>query len=412
MSGGKPDIEPIGGPFLAQNNWGYVLNPTPGTQIITLKADGDSIVTIRNPHDPFEFFTIEARKQSNIGNSRFPVELGLLIWHTDSKVFTSNTREEMTPLHHYKHSIEQADGLFELENDIDLVIGGNAGDIFVPGSVFNNSSTPNANWWSGEQSDITIENIEFVGTDFIRFTITIPPIHEDHYPEINQGDWSLISATPPQVGYEAEKAFDSDITTYYHVPWGNTEPRSHDLIIDLNDLYIINEIYYTANSNTSPPWEGRIENYEIYLSEDGIDWGAPVATGSFFRTEIRQYILIPETTGRYLKFAAINSFDDDVRTSIAEINLRGYRSSEAGLNKNESLKSISVYPNPATDILHVYTKQNENYNLEVYNLKGALILTNSFNQETTIDLSEFNQGVYLIKFSSALKSETYRFVKI
>lgn len=412
MSGGKPDIEPIGGPFLAQNNWGYVLNPTPGTQIITLKADGDSIVTIRNPHDPFEFFTIEARKQSNIGNSRFPVELGLLIWHTDSKVFTSNTREEMTPLLHYKHSIEQADGLFELENDIDIVIGGNAGDIFVPGSVFTNSSTPNANWWSGEQSNITIENIEFVGTDFIRFTVTIPEIHEDHYPEINQDGWTLISATPPQVGYEGDKAFDGDITTYYHVPWGNTEPRSHDLIIDLNDLYTINEIYYTANSNTSPPWEGRIENYEIYMSEDGIEWGVPVATGTFFRTEIRQYILIPETIGRYLKFAAINSFDDDVRTSIAEINLRGYRTSEAGLIENEPLQAISIYPNPATDILHVYTKQNDNYNLEVYNLAGALILNTSFNQETTIDLSEFNQGVYLIKFSSANNSETYRFVKV
>ena len=177
-------------------------------------------------------------------------------------------------------------------------------------------------------------------------------------------------------------------------------------------MYTINEIYYTANSNTSPPWEGRIENYEIYFSEDGIDWDAPVATGTFFRTEIRQYILIPETTGRYLKFAAINSFDDDVRTSIAEINLRGYRTSEAGLIENEPLQAISIYPNPATDILQVYTKQNDNYNLEVYNLEGALILNTSFNQETTIDLSGFNQGVYLIKFSSALKSETYHFVKI
>ena len=78
----------------------------------------------------------------------------------------------------------------------------------------------------------------------------------------------------------------------------------------------------------------------------------------------------------------------------------------------ERITMGNVYPNPATDILQVYTKQNDNYNLEVYNLEGALILNTSFNQETTIDLSGFNQGVYLIKFSSALKSETYHFVKI
>ena len=409
MSGGDPDVEPIGGPFLAEYNWGYVLEPTAGSSTnYTIRADGDSIVVIRNPHDPFEFFTLEVREKSTIGNSRFPVDLGLLIWHTDTKVNTSNTREEMTTLLHYRHSIEQADGLFELEEDIG--IGGNAGDIFLPGNEFTPSSTPNTNWWDGLTSGIEITNLEFVGEDKMQFTITIPEIHEDHYPEIATADWMLLSETPPQAGYEGDKAFDNDLATYYHVPWGNTEPRSHDLVIDLGDEYVVNECYYTANDNLSPPWEGRIENYEIYLSTDGIDWGVPVAAGTFFRTGIRQYILFEEAVGRYLKFAAVNSFDDDVRTSIAEIDLRGYKSSEASIAENPS-GQLLLYPNPAKDFLFVKSTEVEQSTIEVFRISGELILTTSLQGMTSIDVSALENGVYFIQHQSATETKVYRFLK-
>ncbi len=409
MSGGKPDVEPIGGPFSVEYNWGHILEPETGTSTtITLRADGDSIVAIRNPHDPLEYFTIEARNEDFIGNSRFPAPLGLLIWHTDTKVNNSNTQQDMTPLLHYHHSIEQADGLFELEGGLEP--GGNEGDIYLPGNTFTPTSTPNSNWWTGENSGIQITAIELIGDNQVRFTVSIPEIHEDHYPEISQDDWTLVSSTPPQVGYEGEKAFDGNLDTYYHVPWGNTEPRSHDLIIDLNNLYTINEFYYTANSNFSPPWEGRIENYELYISEDGADWGLPIAAGTLFRTEIKQYILFPEVSGRYIKFAAVNSFDDDVRTSVAEINLKGYLTAEAEL-PNYTQNTITLYPNPTQNTLYIRSNLDEKMQLKIYSTNGDLIASMDDITNNAIDVSHFSTGIYLIRISTAQKTELFKFTK-
>lgn len=409
MSGGQPEVEPVGGPFQVLENWGYIVEPSTGTHTITLRADGDSVVIFRNPHDPFEYFTIEARKQSTHGNVLFPNDLGLLLWHSDNKVSTSNTLEMMTSMEHYMHSIVQADGLYELENNIS---GGNIGDLYLPGTSFSDLTTPSSNWWDGESSGFELDNIQFVGADKIQFTVTIPDLHEDHYPEISQSNWSVIMETPAQVGFDASKAFDNDLDTYYHVPWGNTNPRPHEIAFDLGEEYTINEFYYTANKNNVSPWEGRIEDYEIHISNDPDNWGQEVISGTFFRTGIRQYVLFPETSGRYVKFSAVNSFDDDVRTSIAEINLRGVFSSTINIasiaNSNYTSK---VFPNPANNIVNIQIPHTENTLLELYNSQMQLLISETIVQSKTIDIINLANGIYILKLTSLGKSESFKIVK-
>lgn len=409
MSGGQPEVEPVGGPFQVLENWGYIVEPATGTHTITLRADGDSVVIFRNPHDPFEYFTIEARKQSTHGNVLFPSDLGLLLWHSDNKVSTSNTLEMMTSMEHYMHSIVQADGLFELENNIS---GGNFGDLYLPGSSFSSLTNPASDWWDGESSGFELDNIQFVGADKIQFTVTIPDLHEDHYPEISQPNWSVIMETPAQVGFDASKAFDNDLDTYYHVPWGNTNPRPHEIAFDLGEEYTINEFYYTANKNNVSPWEGRIEDYEIYISNDPDNWGQEVISGTFFRTGIRQYVLFPETSGRYVKFSAVNSFDDDVRTSVAEINLRGVLSSTINVASIEhSNLSSKVFPNPANSVVNIAIPHTENTLLELYNSQMQLHISETIVQSKTIDIINLPNGMYILKLTSLGISESFKIVK-
>jgi M6 family metalloprotease-like protein len=408
MSGGQPKVEPVGAPFRVLNNWGYSVEPEEGVHTITLRADGDSVVVFRNPHDPFEFFSIEARKQSTLGNELFPADLGLLIWHSDHKVFTSNTLENMTSMQHYMHSIEQRDGLFELENNIS---GANEGDIYLPGNEFNTTSTPNTHWWDGLASGFELYDIQYLGANHIQFTINVPPVHEDHYSEISSSNWIAIAETPAQAGYDATKAFDDNLDTYYHIPWGNAEPRPHEVVLDLGDEYTINEFYYTANKNTSPPWEGRIEDFKIYISNNPNNWGPEVAEGTFFRTGIRQYVLFPETSGRYVKFSAMNSYDDDVRTSIAEIDLRGYLTPTVDVVETLQSAAFNVYPNPASDILTISIAENEYVGVEIYNANLQLIHSNFINQTSSINIQHLVNGLYIIKLQSSDKSEIFRFVK-
>lgn len=178
MSGGRTSIiEPVGAPFKVQSNWGNIIEMEhkPGIQTMTLEADGNDIIVFRNPADEKEFYSIEARKKSNIGNASFPVDLGLLLWHTDLNVKTFNKQQDMTPEKHYRHAIVQADGLFELEKGPAKPTNkGNEGDIYIPGRTFTDSTVPSSKWWNGTSSHLEIKNIQFIDESHIQFDVVFP----------------------------------------------------------------------------------------------------------------------------------------------------------------------------------------------------------------------------------------------
>lgn len=409
MSGGKPDVEPVGGPFRVENKWGNILELKPGTHTITLEADGDDVLAIRNPHDPLEFFTIEARKKSTIGNSAFPANLGLLIWHSDGKARTSsNTLEDRTPAKHYTHSIEQADGLFQLENKIN---SGDIGDLYLPGNTFTNTTTPNTKWWDNSVSNISVTDIKFVGSDKISFTVTIPNLHTDHYNEIPQSSWKVISATPSVPGYGPEKTFDGDTNTFYHIPWANTLQRPHEIVLDLGKQYTMNEFYYTSNKNDVYPWEGRVGEYKIYISNDYSNWGSAVASATFLNISFKQYVLFAQTTGRYIKFSAINSaypFINDVRTSIAEINIRGFDPNTLSVPNNFLNTDFLVYPNPTTGDVTLQLPGGMATITVINNLGQQIIKTQTTDKTTHLHLD--NNGIYYISLTTSLGTITQKLI--
>ena len=391
MSSQGPDVEPIGAPFLIQHNWAYIKEPTYGTQTFILPADGDTVIKISNPHDPNEFFALEARKNTTLGNSLFPAPLGLLLWHADKKGSSGNDLENRTRYEHYTYSIEQKDGLFELETAGPNQVF-NIGDIYMPGDSFTDNSIPNAHWWAGETSGVKINNIQFIGNDRIQVTVEIAPLHKDHFAFIPKTNWTIVSETPAQNGFDATKVLDNDSLTYYHVSFSSTEPRPHEVTIDMGTNYNVNEFYYNANNNFAPPWEGRIKDYELSFSTDGINWGAAVVSEQFFRTAYRQYALFPEQTARYVKFSAINSHNNDSRTSIAELNLRGNNFALA--IKDHEHTSYSIYPNPAEDYVTIKGLGGVN-TLTLFSSTGQVLRTiYSTGSSDRINLSGLTSGVY------------------
>ncbi len=106
-----------------------------------------------------EYFLVENRQK--IGYDSYIPSAGLLIWHIDENK-NSNNQEwypGLTNTNHFKVALEQADGLFELEHDIDQ---GDAADPF-PGTgnktSFDAASSPNSDSYTNGTSFVGVQNI-------------------------------------------------------------------------------------------------------------------------------------------------------------------------------------------------------------------------------------------------------------
>lgn len=77
----------------------------------------------------------------------------------------------------------------------------------------------------------------------------------------------------------------------------------------------------------------------------------------------------------------------------------------------ELSKELIVYPNPTT--YQLFFKTNEkllNETVIIYDLLGKELAQKAIGLNNSIDLSELNQGVYLIKFRN-LKTKTFKIIK-
>lgn len=77
----------------------------------------------------------------------------------------------------------------------------------------------------------------------------------------------------------------------------------------------------------------------------------------------------------------------------------------------ENVTSITIYPNPSTRIFNIVSQQN--ISVEIYDLLGKLVYSQSLTNGTnSIDISNFNTGVYLLKVTDDNgKSESHKLIK-
>ncbi|WP_299126979.1 T9SS type A sorting domain-containing protein [uncultured Winogradskyella sp.] len=79
----------------------------------------------------------------------------------------------------------------------------------------------------------------------------------------------------------------------------------------------------------------------------------------------------------------------------------------------DALSEFSISPNPAKDKLNLKLNSfSAILNLEVYDVLGKRIYKKSINRlETSIDVSNWKSGVYLVRVSNDETTQTKRFIK-
>ena len=153
------------------SGWANQVIPLEHDRIVELKAGSNDMAI--HSRSGREYFLIENRQRS--GRDASLRDSGLAIWHVDET--GDNSREQMTAASHYELSLEQADGLFQLERTRGQM--GDTGDLYEgPAARFADDTTPSSRWWNGTASNLSIDQITASGPTMrfrSRFGTGIPP---------------------------------------------------------------------------------------------------------------------------------------------------------------------------------------------------------------------------------------------
>ena len=127
------------------------------------------------------------------------------------------------------------------------------------------------------------------------------------------------SSQEPRSG-DASHLTDNDGSTIWHTMYSVTLAKyPHWVDFDASSVKNMKGFVYTPRTD-SP--NGYVKDYEIYVSMDGKEWGAPILKGSFVRNFEPQKVMFKEPVkARYIRFRALNEQNGNDFASGSEFSL-------------------------------------------------------------------------------------------
>jgi len=81
-----------------------------------------------------------------------------------------------------------------------------------------------------------------------------------------------------------------------------------------------------------------------------------------------------------------------------------------GVTEHHDLQGVSLYPNPSTGAVTLYSSTVKNYLVEVINVMGETVMTNHINGTANMDLTSLAKGLYSVRVSDSKASMVQRLV--
>lgn len=117
---------------------------------------------------------------------------------------------------------------------------------------------------------------------------------------------------------QAANAVDGDKNTFWHTQWqDDSPPCPHEITIELTPPTIIKGFTYLPRQDDSE--NGTIKDYEFYVSNDGQNFGQPVAKGTFENSKDLKSVTFPPQQCRFIKLKALSEVNGEAWTTAAEI---------------------------------------------------------------------------------------------
>lgn len=120
----------------------------------------------------------------------------------------------------------------------------------------------------------------------------------------------------------ASNVLDGDPNTYWHTQWGTSESQPHTLDIDMQARYELAAVEVTQKQSDA---NGRIKNLEVYLSNDGVDWGSAIHTATLPNDQgTHKLTFASAQVARYFRIKTLDVYGSNPTISAAgEVNAYG-----------------------------------------------------------------------------------------
>jgi M6 family metalloprotease-like protein len=280
----------ISGYLKRLSGWAGNLTTLEHGRVVTLAAANNDMAIFSKNDD--EYFLLENRVKA--GRDAALPDGGLAIWHVDEQ--GNNSNEQMSAGSHYELSLEQADGLFELEAS--RTENGDANDFFEGAAMrFADDTTPGSKWWDGTSSHLSIDQISAAGAQMsFRCTlgnVVTPPaglLMRESSPNRaipdnnNAGIADTITIAEAmtiadlKVGVQIKHSFRGDLQVTLVAPWGAAvvlHPKGRG-----GNAKDLNTTFDPGNAAALAPWRGRSTQGAWRLEVRDL---APVDTGKLER---------------------------------------------------------------------------------------------------------------------------------
>ncbi len=155
------------------------------------------------------------------------------------------------------------------------------------------------------------------------------------------------------------------------------------------------------NLTWDAPETGTPTGYNIYINSELIAENHPEL--SYTNTELAEELYHTPTT-HFVEVVAIYA---DNKTSIGDM---ASLSSGLKVNKVEDM-NLSIYPNPAKDVVRLSTDNGQQTTVRIYNILGMLVEEIEINSnETEINVSDYNPGIYFFNIQTENGNVTRKIV--
>jgi hypothetical protein len=108
----------------------------------------------------------------------------------------------------------------------------------------------------------------------------------------------------------------------------------HEIQIDLGEVYQLDGFRYLTRQDGLQ--YGRVANYQLFVSMDGINWGTAVAAGTFPNSMAAQEVRFPAKAGRHVRFRALSEVSGSAWTVVAELDFLGTATGDPGSSSGGS----------------------------------------------------------------------------